>query len=216
MDRGEPRHVSGRPERATDDAPWTSRAALALLVALVVVSPWPFGSVHAVAVRAISVASLGVAAIALVAQLRDGARLGAAPVASLALLGSCSCSSFRCRQRCTDRSPRLRAGLAPARAGRGGRARRGRKADLDRPSCDPAALIFWLAWSGSRSWRSVRSRATCAVVAATIVVVGGSAVAAFGVVARGLFGRCVRTIPVPTVSPFGPFVSKNHFSGYAR
>ena len=47
------------------------------------------------------------------------------------------------------------------------------------------------------------------------VVLGGLTVAAYGVVARVAFGPLLYgRFAVPTVTPFGPFVSKNHFAGY--
>ena len=49
----------------------------------------------------------------------------------------------------------------------------------------------------------------------TGLVASGLAVASFGVVARVTFGSLLfGHIAVPTVSPFGPFVSKNHFASY--
>jgi O-antigen ligase len=48
-----------------------------------------------------------------------------------------------------------------------------------------------------------------------VVAAGGVAISAYGILARGRFGSLLYGyIPVPTVSPFGPFVSKNHFAGY--
>jgi O-antigen ligase len=56
-----------------------------------------------------------------------------------------------------------------------------------------------------------------AVRAAIAVALGGLAVAVYGVVARTLFGPLLfGRLVVPTVSPFGPFVSKNHFAGYVE
>jgi O-antigen ligase len=47
------------------------------------------------------------------------------------------------------------------------------------------------------------------------VAAGGVAVSVYGILARGRFGSLLYgRIPVPTVSPFGPFVSKNHFASY--
>ena len=56
---------------------------------------------------------------------------------------------------------------------------------------------------------------TVARRAAFAVVLSGSVLAVFGIAARNRFGsRLYGTIAVPTVAPFGPFVSKNHFAGY--
>jgi O-antigen ligase len=55
------------------------------------------------------------------------------------------------------------------------------------------------------------------VTFAIVLVLAALAVAIFGVVGRLLFGnRLYGLIPVPTVTPFGPFVSKNHFAGYVE
>jgi O-antigen ligase len=44
---------------------------------------------------------------------------------------------------------------------------------------------------------------------------GGVGVSTYGILARVRFGSLLYgRIPVPTVSPFGPFVSKNRFAGY--
>jgi O-antigen ligase len=50
-----------------------------------------------------------------------------------------------------------------------------------------------------------------------VVVVSGLAVASYGLVARVLFGdKLFGLLAVPTIRPFGPFVSKNHFAGYVE
>jgi O-antigen ligase len=59
-----------------------------------------------------------------------------------------------------------------------------------------------------------RRRTRRAVVA---VVAGGFAVAVYGIAARAFFGPLLfGHLAVPTVTPFGPFVSKNHFAGYVE
>src|SRR5207244_285882 len=56
-----------------------------------------------------------------------------------------------------------------------------------------------------------------AVRASATLVAGGAAVAAYGVVAKVLYGPLLfGHIAVPTIAPFGPFVSKNHFAGYVE
>jgi O-antigen ligase len=55
------------------------------------------------------------------------------------------------------------------------------------------------------------------VVASLLAAAAGLVVAVYGVVARTLFGPLLYGfIPVPTTTPFGPFVSKNHFAGYVE
>jgi O-antigen ligase len=52
---------------------------------------------------------------------------------------------------------------------------------------------------------------------ATLAVGAGFLVALYGLVARAFFGSLLfGRIAVPTVSPFGPYVSKNHFAGYVE
>jgi O-antigen ligase len=49
------------------------------------------------------------------------------------------------------------------------------------------------------------------------IVAGGVLVAVYGFVARLAFGNKLYGVwSVPTVAPFGPFVSKNHFAGYVE
>jgi O-antigen ligase len=53
--------------------------------------------------------------------------------------------------------------------------------------------------------------------ASTAVVGGAVLVAVYGFVARLAFGNKLYGVwSVPTVAPFGPFVSKNHFAGYVE
>jgi O-antigen ligase len=57
--------------------------------------------------------------------------------------------------------------------------------------------------------------ARTALRAANVVCAGGALLALYGIVARNRFGILLYgQLEVPTVSPFGPFVSKNHFAGY--
>src|SRR5258707_6051424 len=55
------------------------------------------------------------------------------------------------------------------------------------------------------------------MAAAWTLVGAGSLVAVYGIVARTAFGPLLYGyIAVPTVSPLGPFVNKNHFAGYVE
>jgi O-antigen ligase len=59
----------------------------------------------------------------------------------------------------------------------------------------------------------VRERLAVRAVAA--VALSGFALSAYAILARARFGALLYgRIPVPTVAPFGPFVSKNHFAGW--
>ena len=49
------------------------------------------------------------------------------------------------------------------------------------------------------------------------IVTGGVLVAVYGLVARLVFtDKLYGVWSVPTIAPFGPFVSKNHFAGYVE
>jgi O-antigen ligase len=62
---------------------------------------------------------------------------------------------------------------------------------------------------------SAIARTSQALRAAFVLTLAGTALAVFGILARSRFGSLIYGyIEVPTVSPFGPFVSKNHFAGY--
>jgi O-antigen ligase len=54
-----------------------------------------------------------------------------------------------------------------------------------------------------------------AVATAAILTTGGFALSVYAIFARARFGALLYGhITVPTIAPFGPFVSKNHFAGY--
>jgi O-antigen ligase len=60
------------------------------------------------------------------------------------------------------------------------------------------------------------ARTSSAVRAIGTVALFGFALSAYAILARARFGSLLYgTFPVPTVSPFGPFVNKNHFAGWA-
>ncbi len=89
-------------------------------------------------------------------------------------------------------------------------------------SLDPAATLRWLAFSAAVigfalvASRGLRTRSV--LLRASVCVVGGALlVAVYGLVARLLFGdKLYGFLSVPTITPFGPFVSKNHFAGYVE
>ena len=89
-------------------------------------------------------------------------------------------------------------------------------------SVHPSATIEWTGWAAgllalsSLAAPALRQRRLL-VRAAMAVIAGGLVVAVYGIIARTLFGPLLfGRIAVPTVSPFGPFVSKNHFAGYVE
>jgi O-antigen ligase len=193
--------------------------ALAVLVGLVVLSPWAFGGVQPAAVGAITVTALLACAIALAWDSADGgARLPAGlglPLAGLLALGLLQLLPLPAR---------ALAVIAPgshdvwfpesaaARAVIGGAAH---------PiSVHPVATLRALLLASGLGGLALvaapaLARVPQAARAAWAVTVSATAVAVYGVVARARFGHLLYgTFPVPTVNPFGPFVSKNHFAGY--
>jgi O-antigen ligase len=89
-------------------------------------------------------------------------------------------------------------------------------------SIHPAATSEWLAATGALlalaalAAPALGRRRTVTVVTWTLVA-AGTLVAIYGIVARAVFGPLLfGYIVVPTVSPFGPFVNKNHFAGYVE
>jgi O-antigen ligase len=85
--------------------------------------------------------------------------------------------------------------------------------DATRRALALATAVVALGLAAAPALRSRRP----ALAAAATVCGGALAVAVYGVVARTLFGNLLYgTIPVPTIAPFGPFVSKNHFAGYVE
>jgi hypothetical protein len=193
--------------------------ALVVLVALVVISPWPFGSVTPPAVRLITLVALTTSALALAwASVRRDLQLPALPL--LPLVGLLAVGLFQL----LPLPERVLAVLAPgshavwfpasdaARAVIGG----GPHPVSLHPAATTRAILL-LSGLGALALLAAPalSRASSGVVGAAVVVAGGTAVSVYGIFARERFGNLLYgRIPVPTVSPFGPFVSKNHFAGY--
>ncbi len=201
--------------------PTGSRFALGVLVVLVVLSPWPFGSVHPFTRWLITLVCLltatGIALVRL--RRREGVEIptAAALVAAVFLLGLVQLIPL---------PPGLHAFLAPGSAA------------IWHPAVPAAARVL----GGSPRPVSIWPEATrsavglglgvialatlampalrdrrLAVRAACVVVGSGLAVAVYGLAARLLFGdKLFGVLAVPTVAPFGPFVSKNHFAGYVE
>jgi O-antigen ligase len=198
-----------------------SRAALVVLVALVVLSPWPFGSTHPVTSWLIALVCLLTATgVAIVRVLRrEGLEvpLPAVLAAGVFLLGLLQLIPI---------PPALHALLAPGSAA------------IWHPAVPEAADVLGRGarpisvWPGATLRASafgfgVTALATVALpalrdrrrmrVATTVVVGSGLAVALYGLLARLFLGdKLYGLFDVPTIAPFGPFVSKNHFSGYVE
>ena len=201
-------------------APAGSNVALAVLVALVVLSPWPFGSAHLRTTQAIALVSL---ATALGAFLWDGWRgeLQLPPRVLLwPLLGLWTLAVFQL----VPLPEGLHRWLAPGSAA------------VWHPDVPAAAAVLgpgphpislypeatrrWLAFVTGLVALALAAapalRERRHLVRASVAIVSGAVlVALYAFVARLVFGNKLYGVwSVPTVAPFGPFVSKNHFAGY--
>ncbi|HEX9187786.1 MAG TPA: hypothetical protein VGB87_11965, partial [Vicinamibacteria bacterium] len=193
--------------------------ALSVLVAIAVLAPWAMGAVLPSALLAVTAVALLASALALaMAAWRGSVLLAAVPVWPLAgFLG------LALLQLAPLPGP-VHALLAP-----GSHA-------VWRPADTAAAAVLGGAWrpvsvDPDTTWRAIAltlglallallaapalSRRTCATRAAGAVAAAGFLLSAYAIFARARFGALLYgTIPVPTISPFGPFVSKNHFAGW--
>jgi O-antigen ligase len=199
-----------------------SKAALATLVALVVASPWPFGSAHLRATQAIALVSL---ATALGAFAWDGwhRRLLLPPrviLWPLAGLWALAVSQLVPLPEALHRV--LAPGTAvvwhpdvPAAAAVLG-------PGPHPVSLHPEATRRWLAFAtgliGLALAAAPALRERRLLLRACVTLVSGAVlVALFGIVGRLAFGSKLYGVwSVPTTAPFGPFVSKNHFAGYVE
>lgn len=196
-----------------------SLLALAALVALALLAPWPFGGVTPVVLAGITASGLLVAAAALATgALRGGIALPATPLWPLAgFVGLALCQLVPL--------PRaLLALLAPGPAAVWHPTVAAAAAvlgPLARPvSLDPhttlraAGLTAALGLLAALAAPAL-SRARTAAVTAGLVAGAGFLLSAYAILARARFGALLYgTIAVPTVSPFGTFVNKNHFAGW--
>jgi O-antigen ligase len=202
--------------------PTGSKVALAVLVALVVLSPWPFGSVHLRTTQTIALVSL---ATAFGVFLWDGwhRQLPLPPRAILwPLLGLWMLAVFQL----IPLPEAFHHWLAPGSAA------------IWHPDVPAAAAVLGpgphpisLYPEATRRWLAFVTGVVALALAAApalrerrhllrasvAIVAGALLVAVYGFVARLVFGdRLFGVWSVPTVAPFGPFVSKNHFAGYVE
>jgi O-antigen ligase len=199
----------------------SSSFAVGVLVTLVVLSPWPFGSVHPATHWLIAVVCLLTSAgIALVLVRRgEGIEIPQTAVFAVAifLLGLVQLVPL---------PPGVHAVLAPGSAA------------LWHPEVPAPASVLGKVWQPVSIWPEATRRAvgfglgvvaiaTLAIPAlrdrgrafraVSIVVCSAVAVALYSLVARLVFGdKLFGVLTVPTVAPFGPFVSKNHFAGFVE
>jgi O-antigen ligase len=209
-------------ETRTSERPGPAAAAvLAVLVLLVALTPWPFGSAHPLSTRAVSVvallAVLGVVLRGLRGRSLEVPRFPAGWAGGLLALAVLQLVPL---------PPGLHALLAPGSAALwhpGEPAAAGVLGSGLRPiSIDPDSTRRWLSLAVGLAALAVLAAPALrhrrpARAAALGIGAAGLAVALYGIVARTFFGnRLYGVIPVPTIAPFGPFVSKNHFAGYVE
>lgn len=206
--------VSSRPEPGP--AGWLAPAALVALAAL---SPWAMGAVTLPARHALA----GIALLAAALSLLLGAARGAVPLPALPswpLAGFLALALVQL----LPLPGALHLRLAP------GSHAVWHPGDPDvalvlgafaRPiSVDPATTLAALALTAGLAllaWLSAPAlaRPRAALVAIASLAVCGFALSAYAIWARARFGSLLYgQIAVPTVAPFGPFVSKNHFAGW--
>jgi O-antigen ligase len=181
--------------------------------------PWLFGGVLPAARHAIVPLGLGGAGLGLLLSARRGAPALPAiplwPFAGLLLVGALQLVPMPLA---------LLRLVAPASAAVWAPASEAARAVLGpgpRPvSIAPAATLLGLASLGAILGLALVAAPALAEGrraerAAAAVVAGGVGLALFGVFAAARLGpRLYGLWEVPTTSPFGPFVSKNHFAGY--
>ncbi|HYN01800.1 MAG TPA: O-antigen ligase family protein, partial [Vicinamibacteria bacterium] len=193
--------------------------ALGVLVAIAVVAPWPFGAVLPGALLAVAALALLAAALALAAGAwRGGLALPAVPLWPLAgfvvvgLLQLVPLPDALHALVAPGSHAVWRPAVPEAAAVLGGAARP--------VSVDPDSTLRGLALMGGLALLALLaapalSRPDRAVRAVAVVGAFGFALSAYAIFARARFGALLYgTMAVPTVSPFGPFVNKNHFAGW--
>ncbi len=193
--------------------------ALGVLVAIAVLSPWPFGSVLPEALRAVAAVALVTAAVALgVGAWQGGVALPKVPLWPLAALAGVGLLQL------VPLPDGLHALLAPGSHAVWRPAAPEVAAvlgTLARPvSVDPDSTWRGLALAGGLALLAVLaapalSKPEHAGRAFATVAAFGFVLSAYAIFARARFGALLYgTIAVPTVTPFGPFVNKNHFAGW--
>lgn len=198
----------------------SSTLALVVLVVLAVVSPWPFGSVQPWAISTMTILGLLASALA----LATGVARGDASRPSMPLWPLIGFAGLGLAQLIPLPAP-LHALVAPGSHAVWHPAEPAAAAVLGSGSfpvsLDPdstlrsvalvtgLALLAWLA-------APALARPRAAVIAVSTVSAGGFLLSVYAIFARTRFGALVYGhFAVPTPAPFGPFVSKNHFAGYA-
>jgi O-antigen ligase len=198
-----------------------SRLALWVLVATAVLAPWPYGAVQPRARLALSVVCLLAASIALLIGFVQGElarpRLGLWPLLGFVGLGLVQLAPL----------PRPLLGLVAPGSSAVWYPASGAAAAVLGPGPRPVSLdpdttlraTALVAGLGLLAWIAAPAltRAATASRAVALVTAGGFCLSAYAIYARARFGVLLYgEVAVPTVRPFGSFVSKNHFAGYVE
>jgi len=198
-----------------------ARTALAVLVVLVVLSPWPFGRVHPLTTAAIAFVALATALGALVWDGSQGwlelPRLVVWPLIGLWLLALVQLLPLPASIHwliAPGSAAVWHPGVPAAAAALG--------PGPHPVSLDPDATRRWLALTTGlvtlalAAAPALRERRSL-LHATTGIVAGAALVATYGLAARLVFADKLYGLwTVPTVAPVGPFVNKNHFAGYVE
>jgi hypothetical protein len=203
-----------------DTGPGAALAA-ATLVALATLAPWAMGATTPAALLAVTLVALVAAALALAAAAaRGGAALPAVPAWPLAAFLSLSALQLLPLPGALHRliAPGSHAVWHPADALVAGVLGPGARP----PSVDPGTTLAGIGLTLGLALLALLAapalaRGRGAVAALFVVAACGFALSAYAIWARGRFGKLLYgTIAVPTIAPFGPFVSKNHFAGWTE
>jgi O-antigen ligase len=197
-----------------------SLVALAVLVTLVVLSPWPFGSAHPRTTQATALVTLVATLVLRIGRSRGG------PVPSGGLVGPLVGLWLLACLQIVPLPPSALSVLAPGPSAvwypsdpvAAGVLGSGARPLSVHPEATARAVAFatGLVALALLAAPALEERRTL-VRAAVTTVSGGVLVALFGLVARVLFpDKLYGFLSVPTLAPFGPFVSKNHFAGYVE
>jgi O-antigen ligase len=201
------------------EARWSSTFALGVLVAIAVVAPWLFGAVQPWAILAVTTTGLLAAAVALgLGTLSGGLERPSLPLWPLLAFVVVGLAQL------VPLPPPIHALLAPgshsvwhpvesaAAAVLGGGAHPvSLDPDATLRSVSLVSALALLAFVAAPAL----ARPGPAVAAVSTIAAGGFLLSAYAVFARARFGVLLYgRYEVPTINPFGPFVSKNHFAGY--
>jgi O-antigen ligase len=194
--------------------------ALACLVLLAVSAPWAMGAVQPGPRLALTIAALIAVAGALALAAWDGG-LSLPAVAPWPLAGFLALALLQL----VPLPPALHQLVAPGSHAVWHPAEPAAAALLGAGahpvSLDPDTTLQALALTGALALLALLaaeplSRERPALAALGSVALAGFALSAYAILARARFGALLYgRVAVPTVAPFGPFVSKNHFAGWS-